>query len=267
MRVKPRLLPPVHPSAATSAWYNAQLLRLIEQMNDSTLYWMKSSYRNNEPILLATDELPAAALRRAVLKLGKRWQNKFDALAPLLAKHFAKKAETRSSTRLAQLLREAGMSVKFTMTRGMQDIMHATIAEQVGLIRSIPQKYFTSIETMVMESVRTGRDLGSLATRLQSEFGVTKRRAALIARDQNNKATASMTYARHTELGITQAIWHHSRGGKVPRPTHLANDGKLYDVKKGWYDPDAYGKGKGAWVRPGELINCRCVSSAVIPGF
>lgn len=261
-----KILKPVHPSAGNSAWYAAQLQKLIDEMNDSTLYWLKSSYRNNEP-LLAQDELPAAALRKAILKLSKRWQYKFDKLAPQLARFFARKAEQRSSTRLAQLLREAGLSVKFTMTRGMQDIMHATITEQVGLIRSIPQKYFGSIEVMVMESVKAGRDLKSLSDRLRSEYGVTKRRAQLIAKDQNNKATASMTAARHVELGITQAIWMHSRGGKVPRPTHLANDGKLYDVKKGWYDPDAYGKGKGAWVRPGELINCRCVSSAVIPGF
>ena len=23
----------------------------------------------------------------------------------------------------------------------------------------------------------------------------------------------------------------------------------------------------GAWIRPGELINCRCVAQSVIPGF
>ena len=61
--------------------------------------------------------------------------------------------------------------------------------------------------------------------------------AVIIARDQNNKATASMTRARQNELGITEAIWVHSGAGKHPRPTHVAMNGAKYDVKKGMWDP------------------------------
>lgn len=261
-----KVLRPVRPSAGLDSWYQKNLDDLIKRMNKSTVFWLTSSYRNNTPVL-AQDELPSVALRRAIKNLSKRWQANFDQAAPKLAKFFAQKAESRSRKQFEEILRDAGLSVKFTMTRGMRDIMNATVAEQVGLIRSIPQKYFTQIESQVMSSVQTGRDLSTLSKQLRTNYGVTKRRAALIARDQNNKATASMTFARQTELGIEEAIWHHSHGGKVPRPTHLANDGRHYNVSTGWYDPDAYGKGKGAFIRPGELINCRCVSSAVIPGF
>ena len=77
-------------------------------------------------------------------------------------------------------------------------------------------------------------------------------------------ATASMTRARQTELGITEAIWMHSGGGKHPRPSHLAagKSKTKYDVKVGWYDPDV-----GKNIFPGELPNCRCVSRAVVKGF
>jgi uncharacterized protein with gpF-like domain len=117
---------------------------------------------------------------------------------------------------------------------------------------------------MVMRSVQTGRDLGRLAKDLQKQFGVTKRRAALIARDQNNKATASMTRVRQVQLGITEAIWVHSGAGKHPRPTHVkaGRDSVRYDVSKGWFDPDAK-----QWIWPGILVNCRCVSKPVIKGF
>jgi uncharacterized protein with gpF-like domain len=63
-------------------------------------------------------------------------------------------------------------------------------------------------------------------------------------------------------LGITEAVWLHSGGGKVPRPTHVRNNGRRYSVAEGWLDP-----AEGRRVFPGELINCRCVSRAVMPGL
>jgi uncharacterized protein with gpF-like domain len=88
--------------------------------------------------------------------------------------------------------------------------------------------------------------------------------AALIARDQNNKATAVFVRVRQKQAGITKAMWLHSHGGKEPRKTHLANDGKLYDPAKGWFDPDPKVR---RHIYPGELINCRCSSITVVPGF
>jgi hypothetical protein len=37
----------------------------------------------------------------------------------------------------------AGFTVEFKMTSQMNNALQATIAENVGLIRSIPEKYFT----------------------------------------------------------------------------------------------------------------------------
>ena len=261
MQVKLRTLPPIRPNAGTEARYRAKLQALIRKMADSVEYWVKASYNQNEPVI-AQDELPATALKKAVDELRKRWQKQFDEAAPALARYFAIKAEKRVTSILEGILREGGFSVKFKMTRAMQDAMNASIAEQVGLIKSIPSQYFTQIEGMVMRSVQAGRDIFPLTQQLQEQFGVTKRRAALIARDQNNKATATITRVRQTEMGISRAIWLHSHGGKTPRPTHLKNNGKPYDIAKGWYDPD-----EGRYIFPGELINCRCVSKPIVEGF
>jgi len=141
-------------------------------------------------------------------------------------------------------------------------VMKASVEEQVKLISNIPQQYFTQVQGAVMRSVQTGRDLNQLSKDLQKRLKIEKKRAALIARDQNNKMTANFVRVRQQELGIKQAIWVHSLGGKVPRPSHKKNDGKPYDVEKGWYDPD-----EGEYIQPGMLINCRCVSRSIIPGF
>ncbi|MFL9998458.1 phage minor head protein [Paraburkholderia sediminicola] len=110
----------------------------------------------------------------------------------------------------------------------------------------------------MMRSVQTGRDLGGLTDELQERYGITRRRAAFIAQDQNRKATATVTRVRQEGLGITEAIWLHSHGGRHPRKLHIEADGKRYPVSVGMYLDGAY-----TW--PGREPNCRCVSRSIIP--
>lgn len=258
-----KVLRPVHPNAGITVAYRKKLEALIDEMEASISYWLSASYKANEP-RIAQDELPATALKRELRKLGARWRRKFNEAAPKLADYFATSIEKRSSAALRNILKEGGFTVEFRMTPAMQDILRATIQQNVELIRSIPKQYLTQVQGSVMRSVQTGRDLGALAKELQEHHGVTKRRAAFIARSQNNLATASMTRARQVELGITEAVWMHSGAGKHPRPSHVkaGRDKIKYDTSKGWFDPEV-----GKNIFPGELPNCRCVSRAVVKGF
>jgi SPP1 gp7 family putative phage head morphogenesis protein len=230
-------------------------------MHRSTLYWLKAAWRKNTPHM-AADELPAMTLRRAIRALARRWQQGFNTLADDLAAYFTTAVQERSDAALKASLKKAGFSIEWTMTRAQRDVVQAAVAENVALIRSIPQQYHSKVEQHVMRAVQTGRDLGPLTEALQREFGATKKRAALIARDQNNKVTAALTRARQVEIGVTEAVWLHSSAGKEPRPTHVAMHGQRYDVTKGMWDP-----AEQRHIFPGELINCRCVSKAVVPGF
>lgn len=256
-----RILPPINPCCGTEALYRRKLRKLVEEMHASIIYWLSAAYRANEPVL-AQDAVPASELQKAIRKLIRKWQKRYNNAALDLAKWFALSTAKRSDAMLAAILRKGGWSVKFKMTKAQRDILHATVHENVSLIKSIPQQYFGKIEVMVMQSVKTGRDLQQLQKDLLKNFAVTKRRAALIARDQNNKATAALIRVRQDELGITEAIWLHSGGGRHPRPTHVRNSGKRYNVKTGWLDP-AINK----YIWPGTEINCRCVSRSVVPGF
>lgn len=260
---KENRLRPIHPNIGIEAEYRRKLTALIDEMDRSLRYWLEAAYKANEP-LIAQDELPAVALRKALRQLSARWRKRFDEMAPKLAEWFAQSAAQRSDATLKRILRDGGISVRFQMGRAARDILEATVNQNVALIKSIPQQYFTQVEGAVMRSVTQGRDLASLSKELQEHFGVTKRRAAFIARDQNNKATASITRARQIEMGLTEAIWVHSGGGKHPRPTHVkaGRDRVRYDVRKGWYDPAVKRR-----IFPGEEPNCRCVSRSVIKGF
>src|SRR6185437_4403638 len=252
-----KILRPVRPNAGITAAYRKKLDALIEEMANSVDYWLQASYKANEP-RVASDELPASALRAAIRKLTARWQRRFNDAAPKLADYFATAVEKRSSTVLKNILKEAGLTVEFRMTNAQQDILRATIQANVELIKSIPAQYLTQVQGSVMRSVQTGRDLGTLAKELQEHHGVTRRRAAFIARSQNNMATSSMDRARRLELGLDESQWMHSGGGKHPRPTHVAMSGKRFKTEQGMWDP-AVKRYVFAGVEPG----CRCVSRAV----
>jgi len=261
---KPIVLRAVRPNAGLRARFHADLLKLVNEMHNSLDYWLKAAYNQNEPAIaaIAKDKSPAAVLQTVFNRLRTRWQKRFNEAAPKLAKYFSQKIADRSDAQLRQILKDAGFSVPFKMTKPMNDVMQATINEQVGLIKSIAQQHLGAVEGMVMRSVSEGRDLYTLSKELRHRYGITARRAALIARDQNNKATATMNRVRQQELGIETAIWMHSHAGKEPRPSHLANDGKPYKIAEGWYDPD-----EKKYVWPGTLINCRCFSKPVVAGF
>jgi SPP1 gp7 family putative phage head morphogenesis protein len=203
-------------------------------------------------------------LRRALEKWGAIWRGRLDDLSLDLSTKFADKTFNATQAQLRASFKAAGLTVAFKPTAASRAAYQAVVAENVNLIRSIPEQYLKDVQTQVWQSVMKGSDLGTLSRQLQKDYDVGHRRAALIARDQNAKAKAVIENTRRKELGITEAIWMHSTAGKEPRPTHVAMDGKRYKLDRGMWDKD---KRVQAYIYPGELINCRCVSRAVLPGF
>jgi uncharacterized protein with gpF-like domain len=279
LRAKDVALPPVHPNAGLTSIFRKRLLKLVDEMHNSISYWIIAAYRANDPEATEIDphpdmaleaitkypknvRLPANKLQEIIDELVKRWTKNFDEGAEALGRYFAKSASQRTDAQLKAILKKAGFAIDFELTPAQKDILAATVNESVSLIKSIPKKYLSDVEGHVMRAAQTGMDVGGLSKKLQQTYGVTRKRASLISRDQNSKATGAFVRARQLELGVRKARWMHSHAGKVPRPTHLANDGKVYDVDKGWYDP-----AEKQWIQPGELINCRCTSRAIIPGF
>lgn len=257
-----KVLRPVLANAGIEAQYRRKLEAMIDEMARSVFWWVKAAYRRDPPEIMAQDELSSAAMRDAIKKLVKRWQDRFDVASQELAKYFALSIQQRSDAALRKILKDGGFAIEFKMTRAQRDVLNASIAENVSLIKSIPAQFLTQVEGSVYRAVTAGRDLKMLTDDLRKHYGVTRRRAKFIALDQSNKVTASLNRARMIEIGIDQAVWRHSHAGKIPRPSHVAMDGKKYDVAKGMYD-SAVKK----FVLPGELPRCRCFSRAIMPGF
>ena len=165
LRRNEKILPPVHPNAGISAIYRKKLRALIEEMSRSYDRFLKAQYRRTPPVM-AQDESPAKELEKELRRLGAQWRKRFEAAAPALAAWFSKSVSGRSDAALRQILKDAGISVEFQMTRAMRDILNATVAANVSMIKSIGSEYHTQIEGLVMRSMTAGRDLGKLAKSL-----------------------------------------------------------------------------------------------------
>lgn len=256
---QPKTARAVQPNKGVEVAYRKALDKLIAEMSNSTEYWLEAAYKANPP-RIAQDAMPSAELSKKVKSLADRWTERFNEMSVSIAKRFTEQGVKHTDSSFKQALKDAGWTIEFKMTPIMRDATNAVIQENVSLIRSIPSQYFTEVEGIVMRGFTQGRDLQAISKDLQERYGVTKRRAALIARDQSNKLTATVTQARRVDLGLYEAIWVHSGAGREPRPSHLkAGKDKLkFDVREG-----AYLDGK--LVLPGQEINCRCSSKTVLP--
>lgn len=273
---KRKVLPAIHANAGVTDWYARTLQGMLNEAMADAVMMLTPVYP--EPALVgivAKDRQAFVSLGmdapsnvtkidRALKKWGDKWTKKFDKLSREASKRFATRSFGSTDLALKAALRDAGFTVSFKPTKRMLESYKLVVADNVGLIRNLQQSLYNKIQQDTWASVRAGGNMAALSAKLHKSYGIEASRAALIARDQNNKAKATLESARRQELGLSKAIWQHSSGGKEPRPVHVAwgREGKVFDISKGLYDPD-----EGQWVLPGVLINCRCTSRAIVPGF
>lgn len=256
---------PIRPSAAIRDAFDRKLVALIDRMNQDVTHRLLATYRADPPtsvVLYGQDASPAKILQAAMRELTRDWLARFNELGPKLAEHFTRSVLDRNDRAIAADLYKARFTVRFKMTAAMRDAYQAVIGENVSLISSLPAEHMAGVEQLVMRSVAAGRDLATLAQGLEKRYGITKRRAGRIARNQNDTATSILARTRYLEMGLTRAIWLHSAGGKTVRPTHVAFSGKTFSIRDGVVLEPSEGI-----VWPGTAINCHCVMKPAIEGI
>lgn len=225
-------------------------------MVKSADYWARAQYKAHQ-----SGERGMNDIADRLIDLRERWVATFSDAAVTIAPKFVNAVDSTATKSLKRSIGEKDLpKVKFTMTPEMNQAVDGIIAENVNLIKSIPEKYFTQVQTITLQSITRGRDLQYMTEELQKQFGVTRRRAERIAIDQNNKATAELAKVRQQSLGITKGIWIHSGGGSHPRPKHVKANGQEFELDKGLPVGD-----NGEYVLPGQEINCGCSWKPVLP--
>jgi SPP1 gp7 family putative phage head morphogenesis protein len=130
------------------------------------------------------------------------------------------------------------------------------IAYNVDLITTIPEDYLNKVNDVIYEGFMSGKTTTRMARDVMSIYGVSKRRAKFIARDQTAKLNGQIQMAQQLDAGITKYTWY-TTGDERVRDSHRALNGKQFS----WDDAPLNSDGRKC--HPGEDYGCRCIGSPV----
>jgi len=132
-----------------------------------------------------------------------------------------------------------------------KDAIESFVAENVSLIKSIPENFLREVEGLLIREIRNGTRVEGIAALIRERFSVSQKKALLIARDQVGKFNGSLAKKRQESAGVTRYIWRTVQDERV-RPKHKAQNGKEYS----WDKPPPTG-------HPGQDYSCRCYAEPV----
>lgn len=200
----------------------------------------------------AWSDVIAAALQRLV----SRWTSPF---ARQQAREIAGSFVTDASTRAMR--KTVGIDL-YGGNDQLIDYLKAAADQNAALITSIPAQYLEQVSNIVTGNMRAGMRPSYIEQALVKQFGVTQRRAKLIARDQFSKIQGEITRIRQVNSGITYFRWLTAHDERV-RPSHVAVGKRDVGYGPGVFKWSDLPVVDGVPTFPGQPINCRCVAVPV----
>ena len=131
-------------------------------------------------------------------------------------------------------------------------------ANNVGLIKTIPQDTLSRMRDIVQDGYLQGRSNTAIGNDIQEAYGIGRRHAQFIARDQMAKLNSNITQAQQRDAEVDEYVWSTPGDSRV-RDSHAALNGKRFR----WDDPPVVDEETGRRASVGEDYNCRCVGLPV----
>lgn len=253
---------PLNYNVALQDKYAKELVSLVKQMTQQTMRDIKRLYGHADlkeyfaTDAMAMDVTPAGQAKMLTNQLTAKFNDLFGRKAPDLAKRMVNNADKASASATHASFKQlsGGLGIKTNiLTEELHQVISASVAENVGLIKSIAQKYLGDVQGAVMRSITNGSGLESLQPALEKYEGMTVRRARNIAYDQTRKAYNNINKGRMQKAGVKKFEWLHTGGSQHPREMHIALSGQVFS-----FDELPVIDDDGTRGIPGQAINCRC---------
>lgn len=255
---------------ASLALYTFQIRRAITQILIPKLpVWLKlGTYDYPEPSEIKNDDLIDDILEslEETIDLIEDVLNPSEQIAINSAKQFGLEVAIFNQAQFAKQTNSVlGVDV-FLNEPWLEPQLEIFAEQNATLIQNLTETELHRVSGIVQRGLQEGASLETVTDNIQETFGMTRRHAKLIARDQTGKLNASLSRLRSQELGLSKYRWQTSGDERV-RKSHKVLDGKIcrYD------DPTVYLNEKtGEWVKRstiggdpqhcGMAIQCRCQS-------
>lgn len=206
----------------------------------------------------------ADQLTQLIGRLSLKYSNIATADAMPVSEKMVKSISSKNQKAFNTLVNKAvGVDLSSIIAdEGLEDFLEAQVNKNVALIKSIPDEYFKSIETIVMNGTANGlrweqmaREIGGVKD-ISSVNGKLQNRIKLIARNETSNINASINKRRQENLNIKEFKWVTAEDERV-RDSHAKLNGKVFS----WDDLPIV---DGVSTSPGQPINCRCVAVPII---
>lgn len=254
--------------ATGAANYKRWLIKLIKRMRDETERRIQRLFHGDAAEEFYETQVMDASLGSESRIVMNFLTKKYSRLFRLASKPYAEKmvegqiksSEISLKRSVKKLRQDESFSLKGRLAPpGMTDVVKASIAENISLIKSIPAEYMQRVNGQVMRAITAGGDLSRLVPELMKSGAITERRARFIAEDQTRKAYNTVNAQRMTHLGIEAFIWLHSGGGQTQRPDHVAMNGIVFR-----FNDLPRSEKTGERIIPGQEPGCRCTMEPVL---
>ena len=271
INVRPK---PVEPSKADAIEYNATLQKMIKMVKKDINEILMPQLKKLAPEYQTVDGVPyehhklvmdsyVDDITKTLSALVTKWSSpQVKEAASGVSSLFVKNAALVNRRRFNKSMKSFGLDI-FGDSPSVDDLISGSAWENAKLIESIPTKYLENVQSTVMTNVRAGNRPSAMAKQLQEQFGVTERRAQMIARDQTAKLNGDLTKQRQQSSGFEYFQWIDSNDERV-RKRHNQIENKVTAYGKGIYRWDFPPlSSKGTPIIPGQDYNCRCIAAPV----
>ena len=140
------------------------------------------------------------------------------------------------------------------------------VDDNVLRIKSIDKDCLGEMHDIILDGYLNGKSIRDLKRDIQDAYGVNKRKAELLARDQVGFLNAEITKAQQKDAGCNRYRWSDSHDSRVRECHHALNNTiqSWDDPPEMWYTTKSRGVVyTGRRCHPGEDYCCRCVAIPV----
>lgn len=153
-----------------------------------------------------------------------------------------------------------------------EELLKKWVSDNVDLIKTIPHTSLDKMKEIVYDNYMKGATTTDIVKAVQKQYGMDKRHARLIARDQVAKLNAAITQYQQRDVGVEQYKWLTSRDERVRKGDKMAkgvidpmgdNHARLEGKIFRWDTPPLVDRKRRRACHPGEDYQCRCCAIPV----
>jgi len=137
-----------------------------------------------------------------------------------------------------------------------REMIERWVSANVDLIKTQPRESLGRMKELIYKDYMSGRSTSNIVKELQAQYGMDKRHAQLIARDQTAKLNSEITQSQQRDAGVSKYEWSGTLDRRE-RESHRALEGKIFS----WDNPPETDGGRRC--HPGEDYQCRCCALPV----